>query len=340
MRDAGISEESGHCQMGTGIQTEMVITVEQAEEHFLGFLHAERSVSSETWRAYKNDLDQFRLHLQHKTGSKFLPVTEVTPDLVRSFMFALPKDLKSSSRARKLSALRSFFNHLLDRGWCSDNPAERVASPKVRAKTPAFLDVDDTLHFLNALERSAGQSGSSWRRFRNWAMYECLYSIGARVSELVGLSVADVDFEQGLVRLLGKGKKERVVPIGKKAREALRAYLDAMERQVPRFRADRSELFLNASGGRLTARSVHRILRAEMQQCGLWQHLSPHGLRHTFATHILNSGREERDIADLRAIQEMLGHASLSTTQRYTHVHFDQLQQTYDRTHPRSRLKQ
>jgi len=326
----------------------MVHTLEQGQDKFLEYLRDERSASEETRRAYKSDLDQFRLHLQQKIRSENLPATEVTPDLVRSFMFSLPKDLKNSSRARKLSSLRSFFNYMLDRGWCRDNPAEQVATPKVRAKTPAFLDVDETFHFLGALQRSAGQPDSSWRRFRNWAMFECLYSFGARVSELVGMNVTDVDFEQGLVRLRGKGKKERVVPIGSKALEALRAYLDAVRRQVPRMRGEQAALFLSSrireSGDhrpkeiRLTTRSVHRILVAELRRCGLWQHLSPHGLRHTFATHILNSGRSQRDIADLRAIQEMLGHATLSTTQRYTHVHFDQLQQTYDLTHPRSRI--
>jgi integrase/recombinase XerC len=142
----------------------------------------------------------------------------------------------------------------------------------------------------------------------------------------------DVDFDQGLVLIRGKGKKERVLPIGRKAREALRGYLAAVRKQIPQVQSTHPHLFLNSSGHRLTTRSVHRILQAELRRCGLWQHLSPHGLRHTFATHLLNSG------ADLRAIQELLGHASLSTTQRYTHVHLDQLMKTYDSAHPRSRI--
>ena len=309
-----------------------LLTLEQSQELFLDYLRHERSVSEETSRAYAGDLDQFRQHLQQKTRTEHLAVSEVTPDLIRGFFAAVHKDLKNSSRARKLSTLRSFFNYLTDRGWCEDNPAERVAAPKVRAKIPAFLDVDDIFHFLDTLQRSAALPDSSWRRFRNWAIFESLYSLGARVSELVGLDVSDVDFEQGLARLRGKGKKERVIPLGRKAREALRAYLAAVDGQLPHLRRDRPHLFLNASGRRLTARSVHRILRAELHRCGLWQHLSPHGLRHTFATHLLNSG------ADLRAIQEMLGHAALSTTQRYTHVHLDQLMKIYDSAHPRSRI--
>lgn len=175
---------------------------------------------------------------------------------------------------------------------------------------------------------------SSWRRWRNWALFECLYSTGVRVSELVGLNEEDISFEAGMVRVFGKGKKERIVPIGKKAMESIRGYLSALDFQFARARADSPALFRNARGGRLTTRSVHRILRTELRKCGLWQYLTPHGLRHTFATHLLNSG------ADLRAIQEMLGHSSLSTTQRYTHVHMDQLMKVYDAAHPRSRKKQ
>lgn len=309
-----------------------LLTLEQSERLFLDYLRHERSVSEETSRAYAGDLQQFRRHLKLKTRAEHPLVAEVTPDLVRSFLVAIHQDLKTTSRARKLSTLRSFFNYLSDRGWCEGNPAERVASPKVRVKIPAFLDVDEVFHFLDSLQRSAALPDSSWRRFRNWAIFECLYSIGARVSELVGLDVADVDFEGGLVRIRGKGKKERVVPVGQKAREALRAYLAALHPRSRQARSDRPPLFLNAAGRRLTARSVHRILRAELRRCGLWQHLSPHGLRHTFATHLLSSG------ADLRAIQEMLGHAALSTTQRYTHVHLDQLLKTYDAAHPRSRI--
>jgi integrase/recombinase XerC len=307
------------------------LTLEQSKTVFLNYLRHERSVSEETCRAYASDLEQFHRYLKKKTRSEHIRVSEITPDSIRGFFAVLHANQKNTTRARKLSTLRSFYNYLTDRGWYQENPAQAVASPKIRPKIPAFLDVDDIFHFLDSLQRNALQPESSWRRLRNWAIFECLYSIGARVSELVGLSEADVDFDQGLVRIRGKGKKERVVPIGKKALEALRAYRLAVHGQVPEGRTATSHLFLNASGGRLTTRSIHRILRAELRSCGLWQHLSPHGLRHTFATHLLNSG------ADLRAIQEMLGHSALSTTQRYTHVHLDQLMKTYDAAHPRSR---
>jgi len=311
---------------------ETSLTFEQSQTLFLDYLRHERSASEETSRAYASDLDQFRLHVQKKIRKEHFPIGEVTPDLVRGFFAAVHKDLKSTSRARKLSTLRSFFNYLVDRGWCRENPAELVAAPKIRAKMPAFLDVDDIFHFLDSLQRNTALAGCSWRRFRNWAMFECLYSLGARVSELVGLNVPDVDFDQGLVLIRGKGKKERVLPIGRKAREALRTYLAVVRERFPQAQGKHSQLFSNASGHRLTARSVHRILQAELRRCGLWQRMSPHGLRHTFATHLLNAG------ADLRAIQELLGHAALSTTQRYTHVHLDQLMKIYDSAHPRSRI--
>jgi integrase/recombinase XerC len=310
---------------------EKPLTLEQSKTVFLDYLRHERSVSEETCRAYASDLEQFHRYLKKKTRCDHIRISEITPDSIRGFFAVLHANLKNTTRARKLSTLRSFYNYLTDRGWYQENPAQAVASPKIRQKIPAFLDVDDVFHFLDSLQRNALLSESSWRRLRNWAIFECLYSIGARVSELVGLSEADVDVDQGLVRIRGKGKKERVVPIGKKALEALAAYRLALQGQVPKGLDATSHLFRNASGGRLTTRSVHRILRAELRRCGLWQHLSPHGLRHTFATHLLNSG------ADLRAIQEMLGHSALSTTQRYTHVHLDQLIKTYDAAHPRSR---
>jgi integrase/recombinase XerC len=313
---------------------ESQLSLEQSKALFLDYLRHERSLSAETSRAYASDLEQFHRYLQKKMRSELIRLSEITPDLIRGFFATIHKDLKNTSRARKLSTLRSFYNYLTDRGWHQENPAQRVASPKIRAKIPAFLDVDDVFHFLDSLQQRALQPLCSWRRLRNWAIFECLYSIGARVSELVGLNEADVDFSEGLVRIRGKGKKERVVPVGKKALEAVRAYLAAVDNRFPQARASTPHLFRNSTGGRLTTRSVHRILRAELRSCGLWQHLSPHGLRHTFATHLLNSG------ADLRAIQEMLGHASLSTTQRYTHVHLDQLMKIYDTAHPRSRKTQ
>jgi integrase/recombinase XerC len=222
----------------------------------------------------------------------------------------------------------------LDRGLHAENPAEAVSHPKLGMKVPDFLGVDDVFKFLDTMTRNCSQANCSWRRRRNLALFETLYSTGIRVSELTTLDEPHLDVYGGMIRVSGKGRKERVVPIGTKALKSIRGYLAALDEQFPQARSGRAAaLFRNARGGRLTTRSVHRILLAELRTCGLWQHLSPHGLRHTFATHLLNSG------ADLRAIQEMLGHSSLSTTQRYTHVHMDQLMKVYDAAHPRSRKK-
>lgn len=301
---------------------------------FYESLLSERSFSEETLRAYASDLEQFQQYVSEATGSRDVMASDVDQELIRGFLGTLHKRrLEKSSRARKLSALRSFFRFLNDRGILEENPALLVAHPKIKTQIPCFLGVDDVLYFLESLRSNSLREGGTWRRHRNWSLFECLYSSGIRVSELVGLNEEDVFFERGLMKVLGKGMKERVVPIGLTAMDSVRQYLAALDQQFSDARLRSNALFRNARGGRLTTRSVHRILQNELRHCGLWQQLSPHGLRHSFATHLLNSG------ADLRAIQEMLGHSSLSTTQRYTHVHMQQLMQTYDSAHPRSRKK-
>ncbi|MEN6485813.1 MAG: tyrosine recombinase XerC [Syntrophobacteraceae bacterium] len=307
---------------------------QQSLEQFLSHLRHERGLSGQTLRAYAGDLAQFHEYIHDTSNGNEVCPEDVTPDLIRGFLAFLRASMEKTSQARKLSALRSFFGYLVDRGLLSENPAEQVSHPRIKAGIPSFMDVDDVFYFLDALCRNCLRPGCSWRRWRNWALFECMYSTGIRVSELVGLNEPSVDFDAGMVRVLGKGRKERMVPIGSRAMDAVRGYLEALSAQFPAARLDgKAPLFRNARGGRLTTRSVDRILKAELRENGQWQHLSPHGLRHTFATHLLNAG------ADLRAIQEMLGHASLSTTQRYTHVHMDQLMRTYDAAHPRSRKK-
>jgi integrase/recombinase XerC len=309
--------------------SEDIVTLSSAIALFLKYLRVERGASGETLRAYASDLAQFRRYLREKAGAG-ATLSQTTPDMVRGFMASLhQRKVEKSSQSRKLSALRSFYRYLNDRGVWGENPAEFTARPKARTRMPSFLGVDEAFHFLNALRDGAMREGASWRRLRNWSIFEFMYSTGARVSELVGVNREDVDFAEGLVHLRGKGRKERITPIGKTALDALRKYMTAFETQFPRGRGP--AVFRNARGGRLTTRSVQRILRAEMIRCGLWRQLSPHGLRHTFATHMLSAG------ADLRAIQEMLGHASLSTTQRYTHLNLDQLMGVYDAAHPRSK---
>jgi len=306
-------------------------TWSEASARFIAHLRHERGLSAETVRAYAGDLDQFREHMSATAGTSDPKLSQVDADAIRGYLAALHKTRKKTSRARKLSTLRSFYHFLNDRELVRENPAALVAYPKLGTKIPSFLGVDDVFHLLDSLNAGAARAAASWRRCRNWALFECMYSTGVRVSELVGMDESDVDFHEGMVRVLGKGNKERIVPVGGKALDAMKLYLRALDSQFPEARRMGSALFRNARGRRLTTRSVHRLLRMELRRCGLWQHLSPHGLRHTFATHLLNSG------ADLRAIQEMLGHSNLSTTQRYTHVHVDQLMKVYDAAHPRSR---
>jgi integrase/recombinase XerC len=309
------------------------LTWNRAQGLFLQHLRHERNLSEETLRAYASDLRQFAAYVSALTGSEVVEVKQIGPETVRGYLASVHKELEKTSRARKLSTLRSFYRYLNSTGIFSENPADQVAHPRIRQKMPAFLQVDDIFHFLDGLSRTALRQGSSWRKARNWALFESLYSTGIRVSELVRLDLSGVAAASGTIRVTGKGRKERIIPIGTKALEALKYYLSALEFQFPKGRAASRALFLNSKGGRLTARSVGRILKAELISCGIWQGLSPHGLRHSFATHLLNAG------ADLRAIQEMLGHESLSTTQKYTHVNMDQLMKVYDASHPRSRKK-
>jgi integrase/recombinase XerC len=308
------------------------LTLERAIALFVAHLRHERGLSSQTVRAYASDLKQFLEFVVKRIGDSAVSPDTMTADVIRSFVAQLHKHLEKSSQGRKLSALRSLYRYLNEHDLTVANPAAEVALPKAKMRVPAFLSVDATFHFLDSLRQKCLRSGSSWRRWRNWALFECLYSTGVRVAELVGLNDADLDISLGMVRVSGKGGKQRVVPIGETAMEALQGYRRVFTAEFARALPLSPAVFCNARGGRLTSRSVQRILQTQLKQCGLWQKMSPHGLRHTFATHLLNAG------ADLRAIQEMLGHASLSTTQRYTHVHLDQLMKVYDAAHPRSRM--
>jgi integrase/recombinase XerC len=307
------------------------LLLREAAHRFLHHLRVERSLSVETVRAYAVDLAQVEFFVEERSGNRPARLQDLSKQEIRAFLAGGRKVWQKTSQGRKLSTLRSFFRYLNDAGVVEGNPTEGVSHPRTRSKLPSFLGVDDVFHFLDGLRELSRRPGSSWRRSRNWALFETAYSSGLRVSELVGLNRVDLDLESGMLRVLGKGGKERVVPVGSKAVQAIEEYLERLGRQRLVVSDDDGALFRNARGGRLTVRSVHRLLRSEMERCGLWQHISPHGLRHSFATHLLGAG------ADLRAIQEMLGHSSLSTTQRYTHVHLDQLMKVYDASHPRSR---
>lgn len=300
----------------------------QAVDRFLAYLEDQRRASPETLRAYQGDLAQFGTFLSEQHPGSPAPGPEGIDTVdVRGFVARLSRDgLGKSSIARKLSTVRSLLNHAQREGRIETSPATGVPTPRVPKRLPRDLTVDEVFALLDRID--AGDLPS----LRDRAILEFLYAAGLRVGELVALDLEDVDVPGGMVRVLGKGGKERMVPFGSKAARALGSWLRAA-RPLREAGADCEALFLNLRGGRLTDRSVRRILDRRLREAAIASHVSPHALRHSFATHLLGAG------ADLRAIQELLGHASLSTTQRYTHVSADALMQVYDRAHPRASLR-
>jgi len=297
-----------------------------AVERFLSYLRDQRRASPETLRSYASDLRQFGEYLREGAVEGVLGgPAEIDKLAVRGFVARLGRrGLGKATIARKLSAVRSFLRHAVRIGSIEANPAANVPSPRVPKSLPRNLTVDE---IFGLLERIQGDDPAG-RRDR--AILELLYAAGLRVGELVSLDVEDVDLRGELVRVMGKGSKERIVPFGKKAGAALRAWFGTAE--PLRSKSPEPEaVFLNLRGGRLTDRSVRRILNRRIREAAILARVSPHALRHSFATHLLGAG------ADLRAIQELLGHSSLSTTQRYTHVNTDALMRVYDQAHPRAK---
>lgn len=291
-------------------------------EQFCRYLADERNLSPHTRAAYLRDLQEFRSFLAQNGGADRNALTRIDSFLLRRYLAELHRRNQRTSIARKLSTLRTFFRYLVREGVLSGNPAEGLSTPKLNRYLPKTLSVDEATALM---ERGYG---TGLQDLRDRAILELFYASGLRVSELTGLDVGSLDLRERLVRVLGKGRKERILPIGRKSHEALVAYLEA--RGMPK---DEEPLFLNARGGRLTPRSVQRNLKTRLIKSGVIKDISPHALRHSFATHLLDGG------ADLRAIQELLGHASLSTTQKYTQVSVDQLLAVYDKAHPRSKKK-
>lgn len=289
---------------------------------FCGYLDTERNVSPHTLAAYRRDLEQLAAFIARETGAP-AQVRDVDHLLLRRYLALLGKNAKKSSVGRKLAAIRSFFRFLVRRGEVEKNPAELIATPKKENRLPFHLNIDQVTTLVEAPPDEAEHA------LRDRAALELLYSCGLRVSELTGLSIGDLDLSGGMVRVLGKGGKERIVPVGSRALEALRRYLESRGELA----GSREPLFLNTRGRRINRRSVARIVDAYVLRIAAFKRISPHVLRHTFATHMLEGG------ADLRAIQELLGHASLSTTQKYTHVGIDRLMEVYDKAHPRAHTK-
>ncbi|MBI2878323.1 MAG: tyrosine recombinase XerC [Candidatus Rokubacteria bacterium] len=283
---------------------------------FLQYLRVERGASAHTLRGYRQDLEQF---------ARFLEARGLGPPLgadARAIRVWLAHfhdlGLARTSVARKLATLRSFYRFWVRRGHLRRNPAREVGGPRPGTRLPSFLPKDEARHLMEA------PVPDSFQGARDRAVLETLYATGVRVGELAGLDLDDLDLSGATLRVHGKGGRERIVPIGGKALEALRVYLARRGR-------GEGPLFQNRLRGRLTVRSLHRIVRARARAAGLYRAVTPHTLRHTFATHLLDEG------ADLRLIQELLGHARLATTQRYTHVSADHLMRVYDRAHPRAR---
>ncbi len=296
-------------------------------EQFTRWLTVEKGYSEHTISGYRRDLVGFLDNLGDRTA-----VGSITGTEIRAFVVSLYGQCSAATVCRKLSALRTFFRYLVRYNVIKKDPLIGIVGPKTGQTIPVFLTVDETF----ALLENPGPGDTYMSRDR--AILELLYSTGIRVSELVSRDLDDLDFEEEVLRVRGKGDKERLVPVGRPALEALHGWYPLRERllsaRVGRGRAvEKSAMFLNGRGGRLSARSVERIVKAYGARAGINQIVTPHALRHSFATHLLEMG------ADLRSVQELLGHASLSTTQRYTHLTLDHLSEVYDKAHPLSGSK-
>jgi integrase/recombinase XerC len=308
-----------------------VISLSRAIDGFESHVADERRFSPRTVLAYRTDLDRFtdfwETEFAHEPAGK-TPLSRVDTLAVRSYLAHLHRGrLANRSLARHLSTLRSFFRWACREGHLQKNPARGLPSPRIPRTLPRALTLPDTERLLDAREETLVPE-------RERALFELLYATGLRVSEAAGLDVEDVDLSARLLRVTGKGNRERIVPFGETALEALREYLPsraALRHGVEDDDPESGEpLFVNARGGRLTTRSMARLLKRRLRAAGLPEEISPHALRHTFATHLLQAG------ADLRAIQELLGHASLSTTQKYTHLDAARLREVYRNAHPKA----
>ncbi len=287
---------------------------------FLTYLKHEKNASPHTIACYKRDLLQLESYLEERK----VKLREIDNVVLRGFMARLQeKGNKKSTVARKLAAIRSFLQFCMKKKWLEDNPAKIVATPKQEKHVPSFLSEDEMAEFLDLPQSNQPLD------LRDRAVLELLYATGMRVSELAGLNLDNVNFSERLVWVRGKGKKERIVPFGRKAEESLAFYIRARP-QINKGDIEEETLFLNYRGERLTSRSVERIVDRYIRLTALRRKISPHSLRHSFASHLLSRG------ADLRVIQELLGHESLATTQKYTHLDLRQLLEVYRKSHPRS----
>ena len=280
-------------------------------DSFISYIKIEKNFSDNTVISYKKDLEQFT------DFCKTDKIDEVQTITIREFVVELTKRKYSkASVERKIATLKSFFGYLKKEDILKFNPAENVSFPKKDKKLPRFLEADEINYFLDCIQ------GDELNDIRDKAILETLYSSGIRVGELVNLNVPDIDFQNKLIRVLGKGNKERIVPLGQKAIDSISLYLGK--------KGGKDILFENNKGIRINVRTIRHILNKWATKCGLKKHISPHSIRHSFATHLLDKG------ADLRSVQELLGHSDLSTTQIYTHITTEKLKRVYNKSHPRA----
>ncbi len=295
--------------------------MKRAVQHFINYLKVERNASSNTIRAYRQDLYAFAEHAGDPSPD------EISHQDIRQWLAHLrKKGLSFNSIGRKLAAIRSFFRFLVRQEVLSGNPAEGIRYPGTSKELPGYLSVDDAFSMIDSVK------GTDFFSVRDKAILELLYSSGVRVNELAGLDMDTLHLHPEMIRVKGKGRKERVVPFGQKAREAIEKYLGPRKQLLNmRGRPQESALFINRLGTRLSCRSIERMIEQRRIAAGVNSPVTPHTFRHSMATHLLESG------ADLRSIQELLGHASISTTQKYTHLDFSRLAKIYDNAHPRAK---
>jgi integrase/recombinase XerC len=301
------------------------LTLEQGLAEFLTHLGLEKNASDKTVKSYREDLSQALAFARDRLKKNHVDPADWTTRLLRAFVAWLhEKNYAKTTIARRLAALRSFGKYLCRSSVLKENPAQSLRGPRQEKKLPHFLTLVDIQKLL------AAPSDADWAGRRDRAMLETLYSSGIRVSELVGLDLLSVDVNDGVITVRGKGKKERLALLGPDAVKAINRWLDDRAELLKRTGKDTPAVFLNNKGGRLTTRSVGRLLTKHLKMAGLDPRTSPHTLRHSFATHMLDAG------ADIRGVQELLGHKSLATTQVYTHVTTQRLQKSYQKAHPRS----
>ena len=290
-------------------------TLKIVSKEFYKYLDAEKGAAFNTKRAYKGDIEDF---IDFVEKSTFDVVDHQT---IRAYIVSIYKELKKSSLSRKVSSIKVFFKFMKRKGYIEENTALVIKNPRIEKHLPKFYTIDEMFHFLDFLPKDG------WLNIRNKAIFELMYSAGMRAQEALDVNMNDIHLDGMWVKVKGKGGKERILPFGEKAKHAIEEYLPYRKQKGKA--TGKSPLFVNASGIRLSYRGLLKIMKKHQLKAHLFKDLALHGIRHSFATHMLDSG------ADLRTIQELLGHSKLSTTQKYTHVSMDKLMEIYDKSHPR-----